>query len=258
MLGVALALGLALGGSLASCGPGKRSDVLYVYAAASTRAAMEELNALYQRDFGIQVVLHTGASGALAEQIEQGGRCDVFVSAGQREVDHLALVGLIAASEHKPLFSNQLVIAVHRSRTGALALQAPADLAGPAVQRIALAHPERSPAGRYAKNWLLGLGLWPALEPKILPVGDVHAALVQVESGAADAAIVYATEARASQQVAIAFALPLGEGPRIGYFAVALEERPRRRQAAEFVAFLSSPEAREAFRRHGFLLDEES
>jgi molybdate transport system substrate-binding protein len=126
-------------------------------------------------------------------------------------------------------------------------------LAGSAVKRIAIGDPAAVPAGFYARQYLEGQGLWQALQRKLLPLSNVRAALGAVESGGADAAIVYESDAAASKEVALAFVVPAGEAPPIIYPA-AIVGRSRNRLAAErFLAFLRGPEARAIFTRFRFI-----
>ena len=74
--------------------------------------------------------------------------------------------------------------------------------------RLALADPSHVPAGRYARRALESAGLWAGVEPRVVVVGDVRAALAAVEVGAADRAVVYASDARRSDRVAVVWRLP--------------------------------------------------
>jgi molybdate transport system substrate-binding protein len=185
-------------------------------------------------------------------QIEQEGRCDVFLSAGDKEMDRIDALGLVDKESRKNLVSNQLVIVVPAGETG---VKEPADLAKDVVRKLSIAHPESVPAGRYAKSWLESAGLWDSVKDKVLPGTDVRAALSQVEFGGAEAGIVYKTDAAISKKVAVAYAVPLDKGPKITYPAAAIKDRPRRDQSLAYLAFLRSEQARAVFQRFGFLVD---
>ena len=134
---------------------------------------------------------------------------------------------------------------------GSLArVTSPRDLAG--FASIAIADPQVVPAGVYARTWLEGLGLWDALASRVVPTLHVRAALAAVESGNAEAGIVYRTDAARSKRARIAFELEASQGPPIRY-CVAPLATSRRSSAAAFVAYLRSQPAREVFLRHGFL-----
>ncbi len=226
---------------------------LAVYAAASLKDALAELNAIFEREEHAEILLNAGSSGTLSVQIEQGGSCDVFFSAGEKEMDRLAGQGLVDQASRRSLLSNQLVIVVPR---GSGSFREPADLKGQALQHLSLANVDSVPAGRYAKEWLEQAGLWAHVEPKVLPAVDVRAALAQVEFGGAQAGIVYRTDAAIARELEIAYAVPLEEGPKISYPLALMQGRPQAELARRYLEFLASERAREVFARYGFLVNE--
>ena len=127
-------------------------------------------------------------------------------------------------------------------------------LAGPAVVRLSLANPETVPAGRYAKIWLEARNTWNDVAARVLPAIDVRAALSAVESGGAEAGIVYRTDALRTKRVHVIFEVPLAEGPAIVYPHAALRAARDERLARKLIEFLDGPAARAAFERHGFAL----
>ena len=133
-------------------------------------------------------------------------------------------------------------------------IENPADLAAAELGRIALADPEAVPAGRYARAWLEALELWPALESRIVQALDVRAALALVESGAVGAGLVYRTDVVHSTRVREVLAAEGAGAPRVVYPVAVLRDAREPERAREFLAFLSSPEARAVFERHGFRL----
>jgi molybdate transport system substrate-binding protein len=250
----ALLLALALGlGACARGGPGRPE--LVVYAAASLRDALEELGPLAEEHLGVELVLGFGSSGDLARQIVATPAADVFFSADAREMERVATAGLVDAASQRTLLSNQLVVIEPADGRPSLFSEPfrPAELAQPALELLALAHPDAVPAGRYAREWLVARGVWDALEGRVLPAVDVRAALAAVESGAARAGIVYRTDAAASGRVRTVFAVPESEGPRIAYPVAAIAGRPAPERARACVAFLATPAARAVFERHGFV-----
>jgi len=132
-----------------------------------------------------------------------------------------------------------------------------ARVAGPrelsAFRSIAIADPQAVPAGVYARLWLQGLGLWDALAPRVVPTLHVRAALAAVESGNAEAAVVYRTDAARSKRARVAFEVEPTQGPPIRY-PVAPLVAARQPAAGAFVAYLRSPTARAVFVRHGFVV----
>jgi len=125
------------------------------------------------------------------------------------------------------------------------------DLARADVKPIAMAEPSSIPAGDYARETLVHLGLWDKLQPKLIFTGDVRQALIDVETGNAAAGLVYETEVRLSGKLRVAASAPAGSHSPILYPAAAV--RGSRSEAARaFLDFLSAPEAQAVFARHGF------
>ena len=101
------------------------------------------------------------------------------------------------------------------------------------------------PAGIYAKQYLRKIGLWSkVIEPKVIPTENVRAALAAVESGNADAAIVYKTDARIAKKVRVAYEVPRRAGPAISYPFAVLRRGAEQPEAARQVPRLSRVAAR--------------
>ncbi|MGH9442957.1 MAG: molybdate ABC transporter substrate-binding protein, partial [Thermoanaerobaculia bacterium] len=183
--------------------------------------------------------------------IEEGAPVDVFLSADKATVDRLERQRLLAPGTRRSILSNTLVVVVERG--SALVIGSPRDLASDRVRSLALAEPGSVPAGVYAREYLQGLGLWERVRTKVVPTENVRGALAAVESGNADAAIVYRTDAGISKRVRIAWEVPADRGPRISYGAAEVGGSSHDRSAREFLAFLGSPSASRIFRRFGFL-----
>jgi molybdate transport system substrate-binding protein len=225
---------------------------LRMSAAASLRDVLDELAPALERATGARLMLNLGGSSDLARQIVAAARADLFFSADEAWMDHVAVAGLVDAASRRSPLSNRLVVVVPAA--SALEIRDARDLAGPAVRRLSLAQPETVPAGRYAKAWLESRGAWDAVAARVVPALDVRAALAAVESGAIDAGIVYRTDAARSTRVRIAFEVPADEGPAISYALAAIAGRPRLELARRVVAWLAGPEAASVFERHGFVV----
>lgn len=230
-----------------------RSELI-VYAAASTKDALHELEALYERQQPVDLVFNLGSSGDLSRQIVAAAKADLFLSADDKELDRVEQAGLVEPGSRVALLSNQLVVI--ESAGGPTLFHEPFDpsqLAQPAIEWISLAHVETVPAGRYAKAWLESLSVWAPIQERILPGVDVRAALAAVESGGARVGIVYRSDAMRSTKVRIVHLVPLESGPRISYPLAVIAARPAREEALRFAAFLKSPPAAAIWERHGFL-----
>lgn len=222
-----------------------------VFAAASLTDALKEAASRYERLFGDRILFNFGASSTLARQIEEGAPADLFLSADEEKMDSLERQGLVRGGTRRSVLSNTLVIVV--AVDSSLSISSPPDLASSRVRAIAVAEPRSVPAGIYAERYLRSLGLWTQVIDRIILTENVRAALAAVESGNADAGIVYKTDALISRRVRIAFEVPAGKGPRISYPFAAVRGRGSPEAALRFLAFLESPAGLAIFRRYGFL-----
>jgi molybdate transport system substrate-binding protein len=222
------------------------------YAAANLRDVLLHLAPACEEAARARLVFNFGASNDLARQIEAGHKADVFFSADEAWMDHVAQEGLVDASSRRSLLSNRLVVV---GLTDALLnIRSARDLAGPDVRRISLANPDAVPAGKYAKAWLEMAGLWDGIKDRVLPGLDVRAALAAVEAGGAEVGVVYKTDAAVSKKVRVVYEVPEGEGPRISYPVAVMRDRPLLEEARRVVAWLSGPEAVAAFEQYGFIV----
>ncbi|HVR43568.1 MAG TPA: molybdate ABC transporter substrate-binding protein [Thermoanaerobaculia bacterium] len=229
--------------------PAARGEIV-VAAAASLGDAMRQIALAWEAAGGARVRLNLAGSNVLAEQIARGAPAEVFVSADEARMDALERRGMLLPGARRRLLSNSLVIVVPRD--SGVRISAPRDLAGTEIRRLALGDPEAVPAGLYAKAWLEEAGVWAAVRDRILPAADVRAALAAVEAGAADAAVVYRTDALGRGRARVAYEAAPGEGPPISYAAAAIRSAPDPAEARRFLEFLASAQARTIFERHGF------
>ena len=225
---------------------------LTVHAAASLTDAVKEIAENYEPQNSGKVRLNFDASSILARQIEEGAPGDVFLSADQAKMDELEQKNLLVPGTRRSLLRNTLAIVVPKESK--LVLAAARDLVPDgAVKKIAIAQPSSVPAGIYAKEYLMKLGLWKQLAPKMVPTQNVRAALAAVASGNVEAGFVYKTDALISPEVRIACEIPPEEGPKISYSVAALVGSGDLAAAKKFLAYLESEPARAVFRKYGFL-----
>ena len=238
---------------LLSAPPATAAERITVFSAASLQESLDAVADLWTERSGQPVVISYAASSALARQIEQGAPADVFVSADLAWMDYLQARRLVDPATRTPLLRNRLVV-IAPARTGpaALALEAGELKAalGPRG-RLALAETTGVPAGRYARQALEALGLWPAVADRRAEADDVRAAMAFVARGEAPLGIVYATDARAEPKVRVVADIPAASHAPIVYPVARIASAPAAR-ADRFLRFLSGPEARAVFERAGF------
>ena len=223
---------------------------LLVSAAASLADVMPEIAKAWEASGGEKLSFNFAASSALVSQIEAGAPVDLLVTADRETMGRLEKGSLVLAGTVRPLLGNRLaVIAPHDSK---IKLTKAAELANPGVKRLALADPAAVPAGKYAKAWLEGKGVWGAVEKRVVPTLNVRATLAAVAAGEADAGIVYVTDVAATARVIIAFTVPASEAPPIVYPVAVVAASKRPEAARKLLDFLESPAGRAIFDRFGF------
>ncbi|MCH8205988.1 MAG: molybdate ABC transporter substrate-binding protein [Chloroflexi bacterium] len=239
----------AVAATACSSGPDARDELL-VFAAISLADALAEVKVEF--DAEVRITVSYGGSQMLARQISKGAPADVFISAGEVPVRSLVEEGLVEA---KPvsLLANKLVVV---TRANGHQIETMGQLATGVMERIAMADPELAPAGAYAKESLISLGLWEQLEGKLLIGVDVRATLVYVQRGNADAALVYETDAASASDLRVLDIVPADSYSPVVYPVVIVARSKKKDQAAEFVELLFSDRARKIFLRHGFAFPE--
>ncbi len=229
-----------------------RATGLSVFAAAGLTDSLKEIAIAYAKQSDDRIFFNFAASSTLARQIDAGAPADIFFSADEAKMDGLEKRGLIVKETRVSRLSNSLVIVT--AADGGVALNHPDDLTNAAIKRIALADPKAVPAGVYARQFLEKQKLWTAVESRVVPTDNVRAALAAVESGDAEAGIVFKTDAGISRKVRVACAIAPADGPKISYPMAVLTESKQVEAAKKFMQYLSSDDAAKIFAKYGFIV----
>jgi len=247
LLPLLLALGMLLPGA-----PAARGQELTLSVAISMKEAVEAVGRAFTRTRpGVTLHYNFGASGDLQKQIEAGAPIDLFISAGQAQMDALEKLGLIVAGTRRVFARNVLAVVVPADAR--LDLSAPADLLRPQVRRVVLGNPKTVPVGQYAEESLRALGLWEALRPKLVFAENVRQALEYVARGEVDAGFVYTTDAAVrAARVKEAFRPPQDSYRPVLYPAAVVAASRQPRLAGAFVDLLAGPEGQAVLARLGF------
>lgn len=219
--------------ALASCARAPRE--LDVAAAISLKDALTDVARGWEARGGERVVFNFAGSNVLARQIRAGAPVDVFLSADMRTVESIR----DSLEEPVPLLANTLVVVSNKP------LRSLRDL--PSAGKVAIGDPSAVPAGVYAREALQRAGVWQAVD--VVPCENVRAALAAVESGGADAAIVYATDARLAKHAHVALTI---DGVQAVYPIAAVKGAKHAEAARRFVDYCRSPEAMRMFIARGF------
>lgn len=230
---------------------------LRVAAAADLKFAMNALIPAFERAHPeIKVTPTFGSSGNFFAQISNGAPFDLFLSAdidyprrlieegkGIKDSEFLYAVGhlVLWARKESPLDLENDGIAV---------------LSAEEVNKISIANPAHAPYGRAAVAALKSLGVYDAVESRLVMGDNVAQAAQFVESGAADVGMIALSLAVAPEfrEVGKYWEVPLDSHPPLEQGGVILTGAKGKAAANTFRAFLISDEGRTVLREFGFLL----
>ena len=238
---------------VAAASPGRAEDrSLLVFAAASMKNALDDVDAAFTAKTGIKIVASYAASSTLAKQIEQGAPADVFVSADTEWMDYVSSKKIIEEATRVNLLGSSIVlIAPKDSKIDSVTIAPGFDLARLAGDgKITTGDVKSVPVGKYAKAALEKLGAWQVMEGKFAMADNVRAALTLVARGEAALGIVYATDARIEPGVKIVGTFPADSHPAIVYPVAATAHAGS--SADDYLAFLRSTSSKAIFEKYGF------
>jgi molybdate transport system substrate-binding protein len=251
MRSVFAAAGLALALLLTACQPPKAQPAeVVVSAAASLADVLKELQPAYEAQHPeVRLKLNFGSSGALQQQIEQGAPADLFIAAAAAPMASLVQKGLVDRAAVTTVATNDVVLIAAAGGT----VRSWQDVA--AVPHLALGDPQHVPAGQYGKAVLESLGLWSTVsqaQGRLVLGEDARQVLNYVASGAAEAGIVYRTDAATAPKVAVVAAAPAGSHPLVVYPMAVIRDSKHQAEAKAFAEYLLSPAGRQVFAKYGF------
>ena len=225
-------------------------------AAASLKNVYDEkLIPMFEQKYpGVKVTPTYASSGDLQTQIENGLEADVFMSAANKQMNALAEKGLIDNSTNVQSLENKVVLIVPAdSNSNISSFDDLKNVNG----NIAIGDPESVPAGQYAQEVMNNTGIWSDVESKLSLGTDVTAVLNQVAQGSAECGIVYATDAKSTDDVKVICEAPEDalKTPVI-YPVAAIKDAKDADAAQKFLDFLQTKEAKDIFVEYGFTIHE--
>lgn len=242
-------LSLLLTGCSSSTKKEDKTIELNISAAASLKEAIADLEAAYtSKNPEVSFVINYGSSGSLQQQIEQGAPCDLFISAGEKQMTALEEEGLLLDCTNKDLVKNSLVLITSNDSE----ISSIDSLNSDAVSKIALGEPASVPAGKYADETLTSLAIKDSLNNKLVFAKDVKEVLAWTASGNADAGFVYLSDALSSDGVKIVETISEEYHSPITYPVAIIKDSDDIDAAKAFEDFLFTDEAQEIFEKYGY------
>lgn len=195
----AMILALLLAAGLTACGDKNGETELTVFAASSMQETLTEIGENYKKICpDVKLTFNFDSSGTLQTQIQEGAACDIFISAGQKQMDALEDGGLLLEGSRFDLLENKAALAVPEGNPAGInsyddlkaALEAGAILLSMGGADV--------PVGQYSQKILTYFGLDEAslaASGCITYGSNVKEVTTQVSEGTVDCGIIYATDA---------------------------------------------------------------
>lgn len=237
-----------------------------IFIAASLGKAFEDegklLDMYKELRPNITVEVNSGSSGDLEQQIEAGAPCDLFFSAGKKQVKAAEEAGYVIDGSIVNLLENKVVL-VKRAGDTESAVTGFGDMTNAASMALCA---DSVPAGQYARTIFETMGITDDIlnNPNLVinECDKVTAALAAVAQGSNEIGIVYASDAANEPGVEVIAEATAEELPENPLYPVCLIDNhsaddATKAAAADLQQFLQSEEALDVFAEYTFLLHEE-
>lgn len=225
---------------------------LNVFAAVSMTDALNEIKAEFEKNYpDVKIKMNLDSSGKLQKQIEEGAPCDVFISAGKKQIKSLEEKGLLDNGTIKDLLENKLVLI--KNAKAETSIKSLADIKDGKELIIGDDH---VPAGQYAKAYFEKKGILADVEKEVSKAKNVREVLAQVVEGARPFGMVYKTDAVTElnkNTIVVVEEINSDDiGQKILYPMAMIKAIKNKELAEEYMKFLTSPEAVKAFEKQKF------
>lgn len=246
MIGAAL---IALAAALAA--PASAAEAR-IAAAANFIEPARELAQRAARASGHTMTLSAGSTGKFYAQIRSGAPFDVLLSADDTTPARLEAERLAVPGTRRTYAVGRLVL---WSATNGLVDDKGQVLREGGFARLAIANPRLAPYGAAAKAAMEKLGVWQALEGKVVQGENIAQTFQFVASGNAELGFVALSQlARRTQDAGSRWLVPASLHAPLRQEAVLLAHGERNPAAREFLRYLESPAARQLIRSYGYEL----
>ena len=232
--------------------PAAEAVELHVYAAASLTESLNQIAENYKAVAPNVTITYTfDSSGTLKTQIEEGGDCDLFLSAAQKQMNGLAEGGYIDENSRVDLLENKVTLAVPQGNPAGVASFE--DVNTDKVKMIALGNSD-VPVGQYSQELFTAMGVWDAIQDKITFGSNVKEVTTWVGESTVDCGVVYATDAFSAGLEVVAEADPALLTNQVIYPAAVLAASAHKDEAQAFLDYLKTDESVAVFEAVGFAM----
>lgn len=239
-------------------------EELIVFAAASMTETLTEIKGLYEKEHNVVITYNFDSSGTLKTQIQEGADCDLFVSAGQKQMNQLDITAdkeintdgldFVADGTRINLLENKVVLVVPEGNPKGLeSFDALAAKLADGSVFMAMGNSD-VPVGQYTQKILAYYDLDEEALAKsgaITYGTNVKEVTTQVSEGSVDCGVVYCTDAFSAGLTVIDSATKDMCGQVI-YPAAVLKTAQHPEAAQAFLDYLTGSEAMAVFEAVGF------
>jgi molybdate transport system substrate-binding protein len=237
--------GGASSGTAPTSAAGTASGTLTVLAAASLTETFNALGRRFESAHpGTTVRFSYGGSSQLAAQIVQGSPADVFAAASATTMKTVTDAKLTAAA---PTTFARNVLEIATPPGNPKGIKTFADLAKPGVKVVVCAPAVPCGAAEQTVEKATGTKLSPVSQET-----DVKSVLTKVETGNADAGLVYVTDVKSAGDKVVGVQFPEASKATTTYPIAVLKDAPQAALAQQFTALVTGPEGRQALQQAGF------
>jgi molybdate transport system substrate-binding protein len=231
--------------------PAAHGRDLVVYGEPTLETALKSVGKLWHGRSGTRVNVFVAPTDLSYAQIERGARCDVIFALAGFATDDAARNKIIHADTIRRILRNGLALIGTAPAAVPAADATLADMSRLiAGKTLAIANPDRDPAGARAVDLLRRLGIAIDDRNKAIVVAESSAGVLSfLAAGKAQLGIVYGSDALAG--FPLAAALPTTGEPPIEY--IVAKARDPALDTQPFMTFLKSPEAKATFKSAGLV-----
>ena len=253
------------GGETGGATKTEKTEIIVFAAASMTETLTEIGNTYMEQNENISLSFNFDSSGTLKKQIQEGAECDVFISAGQKQMNQLDSscdseknpdgLDFVLQGTRMDLLENRVTLCVaDNSDAGIDSFDTLAAKLKEGGVVLAMGNSD-VPVGQYTQKILAYYGLdeEELAQSGVITYGsNVKEVTTQVTEGTVDCGIIYCTDAFSAGLTPVDYATAEMCGQVI-YPAAVMNTTEHQEEAKAFLAYLTTDAAMTVFEKVGFV-----